>query len=80
MLLLLLKSDPNYIKLWTTWKLEHLLPENYQGILETRQLTEEAEEFPGICLKNTEFVWIMRLFISVHLGISYFKSDKELLH
>jgi len=59
--------------------LEHLLPENYQEFLEMRQLTEEAEEFPGICLKNTEFVGMMELLISVHLGISYFKLDKDLL-
>jgi hypothetical protein len=36
--------------------LEHLLPENYQEFLEIRQLAEEAEEFPGICLKNTEIM------------------------
>jgi hypothetical protein len=36
--------------------LGHLLPENYQEFLDMRQLTEEAEEFPGICLKNIEFV------------------------
>jgi len=52
--------------------LEHLFPENYQEFLEMRQLTEEAEEFPGICLKNTEFVGMMELVISVYLGISYF--------
>ena len=38
---------------------ELLLPEEYQEFLGMNQLTEEAEEFQGMCLNNIGFVHMM---------------------
>jgi hypothetical protein len=56
---------------------EQLLPAEYQEFLGMNQLTEEAEEFQGMSLKNIEFVQMMEPVVSICLVMCYLKSGEK---